>query len=249
MNVKQKIEKALSDYENESRWNSRTMFNGLPAREPPKEDEASKGAIKIAFGLEAQGQDAYVERLLNAGCGWNQIGRAIGWIGFGAFKSYYNMKYRDFFKEHELFMSDPNQGRMKGQWYYNLEKKEIEQSDVTEDIPHQSLRNKILNIPIFAKNEEKFEAMDKSVDLSFDTDLERESDLLLFHTTMSKDGQSMMLFGKNLQDLVCSILESKEEGYERTTDVFYDILSIPESKKHTISKTAIDFYEKLGIYF
>ncbi len=249
MDFKQKIEKILFDYENESRWNSRSMFNGLPAREPPIKDDPNKDKIQIAFGLEAQGQDLYVERLLNTGCGWNQIGKAIGWIGFGAFKSYYNLKYRKLFDENGIFLTDPNQGLREGDWYYNLEERKIDQSLITEDVSYQPLRNEILNIPIFVKDEEKFEKMNKSIDLYFETDLEKESDLLTFHTTMSKDGQETMLFGKNLQDLIVSILEHKEGGYERVTEVFYDIASIQESKKHTISKTAIEFYKKVGITF
>jgi hypothetical protein len=47
-----------------------------------------KPGVRVRFGLEAQGHIPTVERMLDEGCCWPEINRAIGWAGDAAEKNY-----------------------------------------------------------------------------------------------------------------------------------------------------------------
>jgi len=50
--------------------------------------------IKMKIGLESQGHLGTVESMLKDGKSWDEIGRAIGWIGYAA-KDWYVRHHQD----------------------------------------------------------------------------------------------------------------------------------------------------------
>lgn len=247
MTYQEKINKAIEHHqekpEDDLYWFPPTDFNGLPSE--PQQKKEQEGRIQVAFGLEAQGRANYVNRLVEAGCGWHQVAKAVGWVGFAIFEEYYRMKYADIFKANGFAMGSPNQSFRENSWYYDNKKKKIYKSTISSDEPYNSLRNEILNIYLRVKDKDLFERSDKSMVLDFDTDMDKVSTLLCFHTTMEKDGRMELFSHTELKELMAIIFEKQESGYKRVSPVFYDLIDAPINDKQVIDKRAVIFYKKL----
>lgn len=244
MNGKEKIAAAIIELQSGEHFFPPDDFKGLPSESQPKPRD-QKG-IKIAMGMKAQGIDEYVSRLVEAGCGWHQVGRAVGWAGFALFAPYYNEKYSEQLNEKGLRIRSVNQGLVEGWYYYDEENKTVFKAETTDDVPYNSLRNAIVSINLGVEDKDAFDQMDWKLDMSFNKDMDVISDALQFHTVMKKDENAIELKALKLEDLMATVLDLQSEGYKRTTPVFYDLIDVEVSKKRIISKKALAFYQNVG---
>lgn len=223
--------------------------NGFPVRTQPSERD--KEGIHISFGLHGQDVFDYTERLLADGAGWNQIAKAIGWIGFGVFKSYYTEKHLELFDSKGVFLLSPNADLREGCLKINKKTKllEVVTAEEAEKTEYTSLSNVIRNVQFLVgrKSKEIFENSDKKIDVDFNMELEGEGKTVCYHVWIDNSGVKELLKSNCLQDLMSTLILMQKDNTERISPVYFDILQgVDDGCKKVISRESIEFYQEFG---
>lgn len=227
------------------RWFKCSDDNGFPVRSQPSETD--KEGIKIAFGLHGQNVFEFTERLLEDGSGWNQIAKAIGWVGFAVFKSYYTEKYLELFDSKGVMLVNPNEDLNEGWLKINPETKLLEEikKEEAENTEYTSWSNVIRNVQFLVrrKSKEIFEESDKKIDIDFNMELEGSGQTVCFHVWVNEDNDKKLLKANDLQDLMATLILKQDNGVERLSPVYFDIIEgVDDKDKKIISKEAVEFY-------
>lgn len=195
------------------------------------------GNVRVAFGLQSQGMLDFINRAIDDGMGWIQIGHSIGWIGFAVLNSYYSDLYRSLYEDMGLIMVDCNEKPYIGRAVYepkthklSIAKETIESDDSD---PFSSLKNVIDTVQFLVKDKELFEKSSKEIPPIYMVQ-SRDPSNIKYHTTMIKGELSIVIKSVSFYCLLNEIVEMRFQGWVHKGKVYYDLPELEESKKYYI---------------
>lgn len=230
--IKVKIQKVLDSLEKYER-------SPFPVTRP-NQNLSDKGPVAL-FGLSQQDKLAFVERGIEDGIGWEEIGKAIGWIGYAVFKSYYQSKYKKELDEAGLLMDGPNKPGTKNnvivKGNHFVQRTEKEDDSSWPEWP--KMETKIKNLHFIIIDKGKFEKHDKNADFLSDIYLKNNgsSNNICFHAYIENE----LVASKKFFDVLEIVMENKNTW---CGSIYYDKVDTPHEEKYRISNKYLNNFIK-----